>query len=418
MEGAYREVLAELFARQARRGMKLGVDRVRALLDALGAPDRAYRSVLVAGTNGKGSTCAFTEPLLRAAGKRTALYTSPHLCRFTERIRVDGAEITRDDVVRLHDEVLVAAARVGVEPTFFELTTAMALRHFADKRVEVAVLEVGLGGRLDATNAAAVEVCGITPVDYDHVALLGGTLTEIAHEKAGILRRDVPAWSAPQDPEARAQIARVAEKVGAPLRFLDETDAVAGPLPLPGAHQPRNAALAVALAGGLGVHLSARRTLEALGNTRWPGRLEWLSPGVLLDGAHNPHGARALGRYLRDEPRITAAPRTVWLLAASGERDLGALVAVVREAGARAPDAVVVTQPRVGSAVPADTAAAQVRARLACDLVASQDAAAALDQAAARAGPGVVVGFGSLYAVGQWRAHFTGEDRDDVPLAG
>ena len=152
----YHNVLQELYARQTRRGMKLGVERVRALLDAVGAPDVHLKSVLVAGTNGKGSTCAFARTLFAAAGERVGLYTSPHLSRFTERIQVDGVEIAQPDVVALHARVLTAAQGLGMEPTFFELTTVMALRHFADVGVQRAVLEVGMGGRLDATNAARV----------------------------------------------------------------------------------------------------------------------------------------------------------------------------------------------------------------------------------------------------------------------
>ncbi|MEW5854560.1 MAG: bifunctional folylpolyglutamate synthase/dihydrofolate synthase [Myxococcota bacterium] len=418
----YPQVLVELFARQAHKGMKLGLDRVRALLDALGAPDARYRSILVAGTNGKGSTCAFAEALLRSAGVRTALYTSPHLCRFTERARVMDQEIPRERVSELYERALRAAERVGVEPTFFELTTAMALCHFSDENVELAVLEVGLGGRLDATNATEPVVCGLAPVDLDHMALLGPTVVDIAREKAGILRPGRVAWSAPQGPEVHAVLREEAAKRGAELHFLDENDAVTLPLSLSGPHQRLNAALALKLVHAAGVHPDPVQTARALATTRWPGRYEWWTasrPPVLLDGAHNAHGAAGLGRAMAQDERLRSATRVVWLMAASNGRDAGELVPPVMAAGARGPDAVVATQARVATAVKAETVAEQLRARGLQAVRVGGAVPQALSAAQGLAGEGgAVVAWGSLYALGEVRAALTGEELDATSLAG
>ncbi len=410
----YHNVLQELYARQTRRGMKLGVERVRALLDAVGAPDVHLKSVLVAGTNGKGSTCAFARTLFAAAGERVGLYTSPHLSRFTERIQVDGVEIAQPDVVALHARVLTAAQGLGMEPTFFELTTVMALRHFADVGVQRAVLEVGMGGRLDATNAARVVACAITPVDLDHMAYLGNTLPEIAAEKAGIIRPGVPVVVAPQDKAAWDVIAAVAAEKGAPLRAVTAGEGVTGALGLAGEHQRVNAAVALALVEAAGVVLTAQHKEHALASTRWPGRLERVTArgtNWMLDGAHNPHGARALGRALaQDATRFGA-----WVVAASGDRDVGALVAAAREGGAVVPPLVVATQPRVGTAVPAAVTAARLRAAGVVQVEAVSDVDVALTRAAE---DGPVVVWGSLYMLGEARARLLGEGLDDVALSG
>jgi dihydrofolate synthase/folylpolyglutamate synthase len=415
MDAAYSRVLQDLYARQTRRGLKLGLERVRALLDACGAPDRSYQSVLVAGTNGKGSTCAFVEALLRVSGKRTAFYSSPHLSRFTERLRVDGVEASRADVVDLYQHALAASGRVGVDPTFFELTTVMALLHFARQHVEWAVLEVGMGGRLDATNATTPVVCGITPVDFDHMAFLGNTLGAIAHEKAGILRAGIPAWVAVQQPEAADVIQRDARAVGAPVTFLSPADALDDELGLAGEHQRHNAALAVALVNATGVALSDGERRAALRTTRWPGRLEWVGR-TLLDGAHNPHGARALGRAVAAG---TQRRPWVWMLAASGDRDVTGLVRAQLDAGGQVPDAVVCTQPRVSTGVPAQRVAEMVRVAGIPDVMVEADLERAMAVAQTRAGAdGAVLVWGSLYALGQTRALLLGEAFDDVALSG
>ncbi len=307
------------------KSAKFGLETISIVLDALGNPERACRFAHVAGTNGKGSTCAMIESGLRAAGIRTGLYTSPHLAEPTERIQIDGAPVTSEqfagafDVVHEAAEDLLRAGAIEFHPTYFETVTAMAFLLFRLLGVEMAALEVGLGGRLDATNVVTPALAVITRVDFDHEALLGRSIEAIAAEKAGILKPGVPAVIAPQRPEAAATILARAEVTGSPIvSAADWTveDCVPGPrgstftirkegkeslrlhCPLAGEHQIENAVTAAVALLELGV---ARETIErGIAATRWPGRLELASrnPEIILDGAHNPSGARALVRYI------------------------------------------------------------------------------------------------------------------------
>jgi dihydrofolate synthase/folylpolyglutamate synthase len=300
--------------------IKPGLERMFVALEALGHPERRYRSLHVAGTNGKGSTCAFASTALRAAGHRVGLYTSPHLERVTERFQVGGEEIPRELLGRRILEVLERYPEAADTPaplTYFEFGTAVAFWHFAQEGVDVAVLETGLGGRLDATNTVAPLVTAITPISFDHMEYLGHTLGAIAGEKAGILKPGVPVAVSRQEPEALEVIARVAGEVGAPMllegRDFTLEDAASGTLvyqgprwsldglalSLRGPHQKQNAAVALAAleqldARGLTVPTEAAKS--GLASARWPGRLEEVSrhPVVLLDGAHNPGGVAVL----------------------------------------------------------------------------------------------------------------------------
>jgi dihydrofolate synthase/folylpolyglutamate synthase len=300
--------------------IKPGLERMRAALDVLGHPERRYRVLHVAGTNGKGSTCAFSATALRAAGHKVGLYTSPHLERVNERFRIDGVEISDELLGRRILEVLERYPEAAGTPaplSYFEFGTVVALWHFAQEAVDVAVLEVGLGGRWDATNTASPLVTAITPISFDHMEYLGNTLGAIAGEKAGILKPGVPVVVSRQEPEALEAISRVAGEVGAPMRlegrdFALETSPDGGfvwrgtrwnleglSLSLRGPHQRQNAAVALAAleqldARGVAVPAEAART--GLASARWPGRLEELSrrPSVVLDGAHNPGGVAAL----------------------------------------------------------------------------------------------------------------------------
>ena len=291
---------------------KLGLERISCLLDELGNPQRACRFVHVAGTNGKGSTCAMIEAGLRAAGVHTGLYTSPHLVEPTERIRIAGEIVSEDrfaaafDRVHRTAEAMLHAGRLDMHPTYFETVTAMGFLLFREEGVDTVVLEVGLGGRLDATNVVHPELCVITPIDYDHQAFLGPRLTDIAAEKAGILKPGVPAVVAPQYPE----VMDVLRSRGAPLIRTDDfpiEDAVLTPYgsrfraagmtvdcPLAGEHQEQNALAAALALRQLGC------PAHGIAQTRWPGRLERVgeNPEIILDGAHNLAGARALARYI------------------------------------------------------------------------------------------------------------------------
>ena len=300
-------------------GMRPGLERIEGLLAALGHPEERYTLVQVGGTNGKGSIASMLAAILKADGRRVGLYTSPHLCSFRERIRVNAEPIASDAVVDGVDALGTLIARF--DATMFEATTALALDHFAREAVDVAVLEVGLGGRRDATTVGRPAATVLGPIDFDHQEHLGHTLAAIAGEKAAIIRSGV-ALSAAQAPEAAAVVLRRAEEARVPL-LLEGRDlavtvearsltgqriSLTGPdgkligleLPLLGVYQPPNALLAVATARVLGAGEPAIRA--GLARTRWPGRLEIVrrDPLMVLDGAHNPAGARALARSLRE----------------------------------------------------------------------------------------------------------------------
>lgn len=287
---------------------KLGLERIRRVLAALGDPQRMFRVVHVAGTNGKGSTCAMIDAGLRAAGIRVGLFTSPHLVEPTERIQIDGLAVTREQFQRAFQVVHDAAERLDLDchPTYFETVAAMAFWLFRELRVDTAVVEVGLGGRLDATNVVEPALTVITPIDFDHEIYLGHTIEAIAAEKAGILKPDVPAVSARQRPEAAAVLDRRAAELGIHVRRAEdfpvrdlEIDARGSRFsgiycPLPGEHQVDNAVTAALALAELGV------SAQGIADARWPGRLEHIAPNpdIILDGAHNPAGARALAHYL------------------------------------------------------------------------------------------------------------------------
>ena len=315
----YREAVARILALRGGEmaGMHPGLERIEALLAAIGNPERAFRIAQVGGTNGKGSVSAMLAGTLLAAGKRVGLYTSPHLCDFSERIRVDGRAIPEADVVDGVEAIGTLVARL--DATMFEATTALCLDHFASQGVEVAVLEVGLGGRLDATTVGLPAVEVVSRIDYDHQAYLGGTLGEIAAEKAAIIRSGI-AVAARQEPEAASVLLRRAALVGVPLLMVGrdlyasvssftlegQRLDLAGPgwrlddvlCRLLGVFQPENALLAAAAARELGAGADAIR--RGLATVEWPGRFQILrrDPIVILDGAHNPAGARALAASL------------------------------------------------------------------------------------------------------------------------
>ncbi|MBV9761608.1 MAG: bifunctional folylpolyglutamate synthase/dihydrofolate synthase [Acidobacteriaceae bacterium] len=310
---------------ELKAGAKWGLERMQILLDALGNPEQGGRFVHVAGTNGKGSTCAMIASMLKSAGLHTGLYTSPHLIEPTERIQVDGVPVTPEEFARAFQVVHQAAEQMDGHPSYFETVTAMALLVFG-ARCEIGVMEVGLGGRLDATNVIEPELCVIAPVAYDHEAFLGNTIESIASEKAGIIKRGAPVVMAQQTPAAEAVIAKRAQEMGARLirtedaRISDVSvtpygssftiDGLKYECGLAGRHQIENAKSAILACRELGMAQDAIR--EGLRKVHWAGRLEFISrePAFVLDGAHNPAAAGALAQYIRE----FWAERPVWLV--------------------------------------------------------------------------------------------------------
>jgi dihydrofolate synthase/folylpolyglutamate synthase len=345
---------------------KLGLDRIRAVLEALGQPQDRVRIVHVAGTNGKGSTCAMIESALRASGLRTGLFTSPHLSEPTERIRVGGRPVSSAEFAAAFDRVhavvedLLAAGTIDLHTTYFETVTAMALLHFA-KTVEIVVLEVGLGGRLDATNVVHPELAVITPIDFDHEQFLGTSIESIAGEKAGILKAGVPAVFARQRPEAGAVLDRRAAELGIQVttpppatevelhargsRF--RTGGLRIDCPLAGEHQVENAVTAVAALQALNV--PAESIERGIAAARWPGRLELISdrPEIVADGAHNPAGARALAAYI---DRFYAGRRVRLIFGAMRDKAIDEIAGILFPSA----DELILTAPRQARALSPD----------------------------------------------------------------
>jgi dihydrofolate synthase / folylpolyglutamate synthase len=310
-------------------GMKLGLDNTRRLTAALGNPHHQLRFIHVAGTNGKGSTCAMLESIYRAAGVRTGLFTSPHLVSFAERIQVSRRLISREDVARLTDEIRAAMDTLGAEtpPTFFEAVTVMALKYFAEQKCDLVIWETGLGGRLDATNIVTPLASVITNVQLDHQQWLGHTLPEIAREKAGIIKPGVPVVTATDDPGALAVIAEAARQQNSPLMVVTELPG-SWEIALGGEHQKKNAALALAVARLLQPQISApeQALREGLKTARWDGRLQTIRQAdgriILLDGAHNPSGAQALSAALGT---MFPGRRPALILGTMADKDYGAI---------------------------------------------------------------------------------------------
>lgn len=400
-------------------GIKLGLDTMQKLCRRLGHPERATPAVHIAGTNGKGSTAALVEAALRAAGYRTALYTSPHLVCFAERIRVAGREISEDVLaqrVTTLRPVLEKLACTGHHATFFEATTALAFEHFRAERAAIAVIETGLGGRLDSTNVlppATTAVTAITSIGLDHMEFLGHTLESIAAEKAGILKPGVPAVLGPIAPGPRAVIEARAAAIGAPLAETGAPSSIAWDsarglttfrwrgaayaVRLPGPHQAANAALALDILRQLaarGWDLPGAAVRRAFETIHWPARFEILAqdPPLVLDGAHNPDGAALALETWRfcfgaDPGRI--------VFGCMKDKDATAMLAPLAATGAEIL-LVPVHSPR--SADPASLLpAAGTRAR-------TTTLAGAFEVAHTQPHPAGTLVLGSLYLAGEWSA--------------
>ena len=416
----------------------LKLDRMWRILERLGNPQAQLPAVVhVAGTNGKGSTVAYLRAIMEAAGLRVHCYTSPHLVKFHERIRVAGELTTEPALNALLEEC--ESANGGEPITFFEITTAAAFLAFNRTPADYLILEVGLGGRLDATNVVErPKVCVITAIDFDHQQYLGGTLTRIAHEKAGILKRGVPAIVGAQPDEARSEIERVAERVGAPLAianqdwqsfeqhgrlvFQDENGLLDLPLPhLQGRHQIDNAGNAIAALRALGDgRIAEGHVAQGLKSVTWPARMQRLGPGALwphvpadaelwLDGGHNPSAARALAQAFSDLNDRHSRPLVlVWgmLNTKDAESFIGAFAGMAHRA-------VTITIPDEENAVAAEALAQAARGKgLAAETAASLEDA--LRQASLTTPAPRILICGSLYLAGRVLAAHQGLEMSKV----
>lgn len=420
----YSAAVAYLYRLQ-KHGIKLGLETMAGLVERLGNPHRRYRTLHIAGTNGKGSTAAMAAAMLQSAGYRVGLYTSPHLIEFRERIRVNERMVPEAEVARL-TERLKGLCEPDLSPTFFEYTTAMAFQHFADERVDVAVLEVGLGGRFDATNVVTPAACAITTIALDHQEYLGATLESIAYEKAGIIKPTVPVVLGAIEGEARRTIERIARDRSAPLfRLTQEFNTIGTSenfafhgqrlrieglrCALSGAHQIDNAACAIALleaAESRGISVLEQDVRRGVERVHWEGRLELVEdrPAIILDGAHNPAGAAALAAYLRPIRQARPPRRIILVLGMMRDKDHVGFVRPLQGVV----DHVVLTQ----ADLPRSAAVIELQRALSGMLPESSVAAVpgdALALARQKAGPDdVICVTGSLMLVGEVKALFRG----------
>lgn len=444
--GRYQQALEYIFSyvsheKHVRFGASaatLNLDRMRDLLARLGQPQERFRCVHIAGTKGKGSTSAMTEAVLRATGYRTGLYTSPHLHTFRERIRLNGALISKAELVGLLGRLRPAfEATPGINT--FEIMTALAFSYFADQGVEWAVIETGLGGRFDPTNVITPAVCGITSISYDHVELLGPTLSLIAVEKAGIIKPGAPVVSAPQAPEALAVIEQTCAERGVGLALVGrdwlaagQTAALCGQtltlkqtvtgevwsdlhITLTGEHQLDNTAVAVAMLTALrdrGAAIGAAAIRRGLANTRWPGRFEVLMrrPALIVDCAHNGDSALRLRETLAQFYPPLPGRRMALVFGASADKDIAAMLRTLLSAATTGdytpPAKVVLTcsgHPR--QADPAQLAALARAIAPSCEAITTTESlAAALTAVLAWATPDdVICVTGSVFVVAQAR---------------
>ncbi|RUA17539.1 MAG: bifunctional folylpolyglutamate synthase/dihydrofolate synthase [Clostridia bacterium] len=395
------------------------LDRMRELVRRMGLPQTTFASVHIAGSKGKGSTSAMTEAILRTAGYRTGLYTSPHLHTFRERMRIDGALIPRQRLVALWKKVKpVVESMTGA--TTFEIITLLAFMHFSEPPVDWAVIEVGLGGSLDATNVILPAACAITSLSLEHTDLLGDTIAAIAAEKAGIIKPDVPVITGPQTPVALSVIQRVAKEVGAPLVRLgvewrwrlreQRPDGllldIFGPdstitdvsVPLTGAHQAINATLAVALASSIAdpaYPLSPATIRRGLAHTYWPGRLEQFGqqPRIVLDSAHNRESATRL----KDALKIFPHQRLFLLFGASSDKDIDGMLDILGFGAAE----IILTRSFHPRAADVPTMARIARKRFPRKMIhLTEDVAPALSLALSRAHPDdLILVAGSIFVV-------------------
>lgn len=431
LERSYQATIDYLFALQ-KHGIKLGLSNSCALMEIMGNPHRKFRSVHVAGTNGKGSTAAFIVAMLREAGYRVGCYTSPHLVSFTERIRIDDIRISEHRVVELAERIREGCRRAtpdgsgALNPTFFEVTTALAFTYFAEEGVDVAVIEVGMGGRLDSTNVITPLVSVITTIDIEHTEYLGETLTQIAGEKAGIIKHRIPVVTGVVQPEVIAVIEREAVAQGSTVyRLARDFKALPSAvrraqvfdyqgsttsyenlaIAMLGKHQVDNACLALATMECLcsaGIPVSESALRRGLERTQWEGRLELVArrPDIYLDGAHNPASAKMLAMTVQGMK--SSYQRLILVIGILGDKDYRGIMAELISLA----DRIIVTKPQYSRAMNVQTLASEIRAKH--DFV---DSAETVSEAIIRArgvssAEDLILITGSLYVVGDARAEF------------
>ena len=309
-------------------GIKLGLQNITALCRILGNPQDSYRIIHVAGTNGKGSVATMCSEILKKAGYRVGTYTSPHMQTFRERIQVNGRKVTEAETAGIFLQVKKAADNVkNTQITYFEFTTAMAFLHFNGKKCDFAVIETGLGGRLDATNVVKPLVTVITNIGLEHTQYLGSTKQKIALEKAGIIKPGSVTVTGEKDEKIRTVLRRISNKKKSV--FIEVKEDYKGNVSLPGKHQKRNAAVAVAAIKSLGrfeIRINRKCIQKGLESVKWPGRLEIVqkNPTVLLDSAHNPHAAEALADYIRELDK-----EVIMVLGISDDKDAAGIIRIL-----------------------------------------------------------------------------------------
>jgi dihydrofolate synthase / folylpolyglutamate synthase len=407
----YKQALAWLYGLQ-RFGIKLGLENIRRLIAECCSSVWVKRStrtaasvstpkvIHVAGTNGKGSVCAMIDSICRVQGYRTGLFISPHLVTFRERIRVNGEMISEDAVADGLTTIRDLISDWDPHPTFFEVTTALALKHFADAKIDIAILETGLGGRLDATNAVQSDVSVITPIALDHEKWLGHTLNEIAGEKAGIIKPGVPVVSAPQQAQAEEVIRARAAQFGSPVQFVNETYK-RSPVALHGEYQKRNAAVAIAAVQAASIELGEKSIVRGVAAIEWPARFQKWDERTIIDGAHNPSAARILGQTWRE---VFGGQRATLVLAVLSDKDLRGICEAL------APIAASVILPKIRSeraAEPGKLAKifSVITPSLPCSIASTIGDALVL----ARAEPIPILITGSLHFAGEVLAHLRDE---------
>ena len=395
----YSEALAWLYSLQ-RFGIKLGLENIQRLIAQLHVDLSRSRVIHVAGTNGKGSVCAMIDSICRAQGYRTALFTSPHLVTFRERIRVNGEMISGDAVADALTKIHDLVRDWDPHPTFFEITTALALKYFSEAKLDIVILETGLGGRLDATNAVQSNVSVITPIALDHQKWLGDSLEKIAAEKAGIIKPKVPVVSAPQKKEVEIVLRQRATECGSAIEFVTapyEQHRIS----LPGAHQKLNAALAIAALRREKIDIDDSAIERGLAKVDWPARFQKWDERTIIDGAHNPAAAHVLAQTWRE---VFGGQRATLVLAILSDKDFQEIC----EGLAPISDSVLLPKIRSERAA-APEELAQVLSTITPSLPYSVTPSIADAIDSARAKPNPILLTGSLHFTGEALAHLRGE---------